>query len=177
MDLKDHSKTIETTKMNSTKFFAILLGGLMAVSLISCDKTRVYDKMQDLDSSVWNDKQVLEFPIEIKNAELPYVISYTIRYDNEYPYYNLYINRELLDSAGVLLNKKMQGMDLFRATTGVPYGDGMGAKKDYQIISEQNVRFPYPGKYTIKLHQYMRIERLPGLSAVGVRIDLQEVQP
>ncbi len=127
--------------------------------------------MQDLDSNAWNENQELAFEVSIPDASVPYKLYYTVRYDNDYPFYNLYINRTLSDSSGKFLNKKLQGMDLFKSSTGIPMGSGMGSKKDYLIISEDKYIFPYAGKYTVKLKHYMRQENLPGISAVGFRID------
>ena len=146
---------------------------LLCVGLFSCDssKVKVYDTMQDMDSKAWNDKKELIFPITIKDTSAAYKIYYTVRYDNNYPFYNLYINRTLEDSAGKPLSRRLQGMDLFKADTGTPLGSGMGSKKDYLILSEDNYKFPYAGKYTVKLKQYMRQENIQGVSAVGLRVD------
>ena len=144
---------------------------LLCVGLLSCDSSKVYDTMQDMDSTAWNDKKELIFPITIKDASVAYRIYYTVRYDTNYPFYNLYINRALEDSAGKPLSKRLQGMDLFKADTGMPLGSGMGSKKDYLILSEDNYKFPYAGKYTVKLKQYMRQESIQGINAVGLRID------
>ncbi len=144
----------------------ILLGGL-----ISCDTSKVYDSMQDLDSNSWNEKQELVFPLTIEDTAITYKLYYTVRYDNDFPFYNLYINRIMEDSSGKFLNKKLQGMDLFKSNTGVPLGAGMGSKKDFLILSEDNYKFPYAGKYTIKLKQYMRQENVQGISAVGFRVE------
>jgi len=127
--------------------------------------------MYDLDSSSWNEKKELIYPVVIKDASIPYKLFYTIRYDKNYPYYNLYLNRILEDSSGKFMNKKLQGMDLFKSNTGVPFGSGMGSEKDYLILSEDNFKFPYPGNYTFKLKQYMRQENIQGISAVGFRIE------
>ncbi|HWZ21200.1 MAG TPA: gliding motility lipoprotein GldH [Cytophagaceae bacterium] len=151
--------------------FFVFSACLFGVGLVSCDSSKVYDTMQDLDSTSWNDKKELVYPITIKDASVPYKIYYTVRYDNNYPFYNLYINRVLEDSTGKFLYKKMQGMDLFKADTGIPLGSGMGSEKDYLILSEDNYKFPYAGKYTVKLKQYMRQENIQGISAVGIRID------
>jgi len=161
---------IKATLWNLAFVFGCLL---ITTVLSSCDSKRVYDTMKDLDSSAWNERKELAFEVNIPDASVPYTLYYSLRYDNTYPYYNLYINRLLEDSTGKMLNKKLQAMDLFKNDTGMPMGKGMGAKKDYLIISETNYKFPYAGKYTFKLKQYMRQENLPGISAVGFRIEKQ----
>ncbi len=144
---------------------------LLAAVLCSCGDSKVYDTMQDLDSNAWNERTELKFNVTIADASLPYTLYYMVRYDNDYPYYNLYINRTMEDSSGKVLHTKLQGMDLFKPSTGVPMGSGMGSKKDYLILSEDNYKFPTAGNYTFKLKQYMRQENVPGISAVGFRVD------
>ncbi len=149
----------------------VVLCFALSGGLLSCTTTTVYDTMQDLDSNAWNDKQELTFPVTIEDASLSYKLYYTVRYDAAYPYYNLYISRAIEDSSGKFLNKKLQGMDLFKSSTGVPLGSGMGSKKDFIILSEGNYKFPYAGKYTIRLKHYMRQENVSGISAVGFKIE------
>lgn len=156
--------------LNKNTFF-VLLAVLITCILTSCDDSKIYDSMADLDSNSWNEKQELQYQVTIPDTSSTYTLYYTIRYDNNYPFYNLYITRILEDSTGKFLHKKLQGMDLFKAETGVPLGSGMGSKKDYLILSEDNYKFPYAGRFTFKLKQYMRQENLPGISAVGFRVD------
>ncbi len=157
--------------MLNKNIFVPLLILLLTGLLFSCDNSKVYDSMTDLDSNAWNENQELAFQVDIPDATVPYTLYYSVRYDNNYPYYNLYVNRILEDSSGKFLNKRLQGMDLFKSSTGIPMGNGMGSKKDYLIISEDNYKFPYAGKYTFKLKQYMRQPNISGISAVGFRID------
>lgn len=148
-----------------------ILSFIFSFALYSCDTAKVYDTVQDLDSNAWNEDAELLFDFSIEDTSARYTLYYSVRYDNSYPYYNLYINRQLEDSSGRFINKKVQGMDLFKANTGVPFGGGMGSKKDYLIIAEENYKFPYKGKYKVKLKQYMRQENLVGISAVGFRVE------
>ncbi len=157
--------------MLTKRFFLTILTGAYICLLVSCSGSKIYDNMQDMDSSVWNENKELLFQVSIPDTSTRYTLYYTIRYDNNYPFYNLYLNRELTDSTGKSLQKELQNMDLFNANTGIPYGDGMGSKKDFLILSKDNYKFPYPGQYTFKLRQYMRQENLPGIYAVGMRID------
>jgi gliding motility-associated lipoprotein GldH len=157
--------------MCSRNLFFVFTYCIIALGLFSCDGSKVFDSMQDLDSNAWNENREMVYKVTIPDASESYKLFYTIRYDNNYPYYNLYINRVMEDSSGKFLNKKLQGMDLFKPVTGVPFGSGMGAKKDYLILSEDNYKFPYAGNYTFKLKQYMRQENVQGISAVGFRIE------
>lgn len=149
----------------------VLFIAIISLGLLSCNTSTVYDSMQDLDSNAWNEKKELVFPVTIADASLSYNLFYTVRYDAAYPYYNLYLNRTMEDSTGKFMNKKLQGMDLFKSSTGVPFGKGMGSKKDFVILSEDNFKFPYAGKYTIRLKHYMRQENVLGISAVGFKVE------
>jgi len=59
-------------------------------------------------------------------------------------------------------------------TTGEPLGDGAGDIFDHQVLGLKNQVFPQNGTYTIKLQQYMRRDPLPGIMAVGVRVEKQD---
>jgi len=163
--------------MRNFHFITFLLGCVLSVLISSCDGSKVYDTMLDLDSNAWNENQALEYKFTIEDTASFYTIYYTFRYDDKYPFYNLYIHRTLEDSSGKFISKKLQGMDLFNSTTGVPFGGGIGTSKDYMVLSEENYKFPYSGNYTVKLSQYMRQESLLGISAVGFRIEKINSQP
>jgi len=152
--------------------FVVSICILQLLALPSCDKKRVYDTVVDLDSSYWNEQDTLQYSFEINDTSKAYQLFYNVRYNNAYPFYNLYVTRIVEDSIGNFISKKLQAMDLFNSTTGIPFGSGIGATKDYLILAEEGYKFPYMGMYTIKLQQYMRQEKLLGLKAVGVRVDV-----
>jgi gliding motility-associated lipoprotein GldH len=67
------------------------------------------------------------------------------------------------------------GEYLFDAKSGEPKGkSGIGDLYDHRFLLLQNYQFPRPGKYKIILEQFMRMETLPGIVAVGVRVDKVE---
>ncbi len=143
----------------------------IAFLLYSCGSNKVYDTMVDLEDNEWPENKELSYTVDITDIASPYTIYYTARYNNDYPYYNLYITRFICDSAGKMLTKKLQNMDLFDSKTGMPYGGGIGSWKDFTILSEQKYKFPYKGKYIIKARQYMRQDTLKGIAAFGYKIE------
>ena len=69
-----------------------------------------------------------------------------------------------------MLSKKLQGMDLFHAASGEPYGAGFGNQFDYKILSDSTQKFTKPGVYTLRIEQSMRIDTLNGISSIGVEV-------
>ena len=50
-------------------------------------------------------------------------------------------------------------------------GDGMGDIWDNRILFKKDFKFPQTGKYRFELEQAMRINPLPGIMDVGMRIE------
>jgi gliding motility-associated lipoprotein GldH len=147
--------------------FLILLFAIFT----SCDSKRIYEASMDIGEDGWRETQVLEYKFEVQEASQPYNIFYTVRYSNNYPNYNLYVKDYIADTSGKVLLEKLQGMDLFKPTTGAPYGSGFGGNLDYTILGLSNFKFPHKGLFTIKVKQYMRQDPLKGILAFGIRLE------
>ena len=139
--------------------------------LLSCtDPAIVTETKIDAPNNYWVQKSHMDFPFEITDTKATYKVFYQMRYDNDYPYYNLWVNRILLDEQGNTISKKLQGMDLFHASSGEPYGAGFGNYFDYKILSDSAQHFPKAGKYTLRIEQNMRTDTLKGIASVGIEI-------
>ena len=140
--------------------------------LFSCDENRVYDTNQDLEGRQWlvTDKPVFEF--SISDPTVNYSIYCNIRNAVSYPYSRLFVNYELMDSAGNGLQKSLVSAFLFDQKTGKPFGEsGLGDLYDQRIPLIENYTFKNPGKYKVRLEQYMRTDTLQGIVAIGVRVE------
>lgn len=152
---------------------AVYITLLFSVSaMISCSNPAIVTEEKiDMPDLYWAQKTYIDFPFEITDSKSSYKLFYQIRYNNDYPYYNLWVNRILLDENGNTISKKQQGMDLFNAGSGEPYGAGFGNLFDYKILSDSTQHFPKNGKYTLRIEQNMRIDTLHGVSSVGIEIE------
>ncbi|MCS6823823.1 MAG: gliding motility lipoprotein GldH [Cytophagaceae bacterium] len=139
--------------------------------LSSCSDNRLYDQCIDIDKTGWPEEKELAYTFSVPDTAESYVLYYTLRYTNDYAYYNLYVKRYMYDSTGKLLSEKLQGMDIFDPKTGAPYGSGMSKTYDYTVLSEPDFKFPHAGKYTIKIKQFMRQSVLTGIKAFGIRLE------
>jgi gliding motility-associated lipoprotein GldH len=155
--------------------FFIVLGCSL---LTSCDGNRIYEYNKDFADRTWKVSDTTIFDFYIRETGKKYNIYYNIRNSVDYPYARLFVNYALTDSLGNTLQKKLVVHDLFDQKTGRPNGtSGLGDLYDHQFPLLQNFEFNYYGKYFLRLEQYMRQDTLPGILAVGVRVEEAESNP
>ena len=159
---------IETKEMKplySIVLFFFFLG------LSGCDGSRVFEEKITFSNLYWHKDNVATFNFEIEDTDAAYNLFYTIRNSSTYPYYNLYVNYDLRDSVGQAVKQDLQEMVLFDSKTGKPKGSGSGDLFDHKIPVLENLRFENKGAYRLKLTQYMRLDSLPDIASIGLRIE------
>ena len=153
---------------NSRALAALLLLPLLA----ACDPNRVFEENTDFKNYSWDVQQKPSFTFSIPDTTARYDVYFNVRNAADYGYYNLYVKHTLKGPTGpgsALLHQ----MTLMDPKTGEPLGDGSGDIFDHEILALPNQHFSSPGPYTITLEQYMRQDQLPGLMAIGVRVEKQ----
>lgn len=140
--------------------------------LLSCKNDAVYEHVQDFAKEGWADTTVARFDFEITNASTHKDLYLNVRYNNDYNFYNLYVQYILVDSTGKELVKKLDQILLYEEKLGQPNGSGIGGTNDLEVkmFYFKNYVFPYNGKYTLRLKQFMRISPLQGIQAVGLKV-------
>lgn len=143
-----------------------------AILLFACDSNRVFEDHNDFDSRIWAERDSVVFNFRIENTDVPYNLYYTVRNSVDYPYARLFVNYTLRDSAGHSLAESLSTSHLFNMKTGEPLGrSGLGDLYDHREVMLENYQFRQPGLYSVTLQQYMRLDSLEGLLAVGVRVE------
>lgn len=154
-----------------TQFLRGLYLLVLIAALTGCDKNRVFEVNQDIADNNWQIQHVPEFSFAIEDNAPAHNIYFNIRNAIFYEFYNLYVRAELIGPDGKLLHVKLHEMYLMDKTTGKPLGDGSGDIFDHQFMAIKNFKFPQPGTYKVRLKQYMRKDPLPGIMAVGIRVE------
>lgn len=143
---------------------------IMALA-VGCSGNRIYDDYVDLNQGIWHVDSLASFEFNVPSDTSNYQLSYNIRYAAGYPFYNLYITYYLEDSVGRTISSELQEIILFDKKTGKPLGDGLGDLFDREVIIFDGLKFPYQGKYSYKIKQFMRTEELPGIMSLGLKIE------
>lgn len=138
----------------------------------SCQSSPFYEKNYDLAEGQWFVDSVRVFDFNIQDHQTPYFFYYNIRNTIDYPYYNLYVTFYLEDSTGEIISEQLQNISLMDEKTGKPFGSGWDVFSHQLMVPLLNpFTFPAPGKYKLRLQQYMRRDPLPGILTVGLRIE------
>lgn len=146
----------------------------LAVLLVACDSSRVYQDYVNLEDAYWHMDSVKNFSFEITDTEKEYNLAATFRNASSYPFYNIYFQYTLADSLDSVIVQQLKGADLFDPKTGEPYGSGLGDMFDHIVPVLENYKFESQGTYSLKLQQLMRMDTLPFVLAVGARVELAQ---
>lgn len=160
-----HQDVIKDLEMKgiSKKIFALLA---LAVGMTSCSDDRLFEEFQSFDQEAWKEQDTVSFVLNIdsKEAGRPLI---GVRFNENYPFSNLYVRYLTKDSTGAILENKLLNVPVFDSKSGSPLGKGFGdtfTKYDTLPFSlEENVR-------QVELLQYMRKEEVPGVEAIGLKI-------
>ena len=152
----------------SKKYFVLLLAILI---LSACDSNRVYEQNIEIPNGIWNSKNKAKFEVDIADTLTPHNFYINVRNAGAYPYSNLFLFLE------TEFPDKVYALDtiecLLADNSGRWLGDGSGDIWDNRILFKKGVRFRKAGKYIFTLEQAMRVENLPMVMDVGVRIEKQ----
>lgn len=143
--------------------------------LVSCDNSRVYEDYKEFNSKAWYIADTASFDFQITDTTRRYNLKFNVRNNLDYPYARLFVNYKLSGPDKNVLSGKMISGFLFDQKTGKPFGNsGLGDIYDNQFPLLDNFKFNKKGTYHMRLHQFMRMDTLPGILAAGVRVEAVE---
>ena len=147
----------------------ILILIMFLSTLVSCDPNRVYDTNKDIPDREWSYDNIVPFEFNIEDTDAKYNIYVNIRHSKSYKFSNIWliIHTQISDS---VLQKRME-LPLSNLG-GKWYGESMGDIVDHQLQIQENATFPKKGTYKISLEQNMRLDPLPDVLSVGLRVEL-----
>jgi gliding motility-associated lipoprotein GldH len=153
-------------------FLVLFIAGIL---LSACDDNRVYEQISDFENRQWVSTEKPQFEFSIENTNQRYNLYGDIRNSISYPYSRFFFTYYLQDSTGSDLDKKLVTEFLFDAKTGKPFGkSGIGDLYDHQFLLLKNYQFQNKGKYRVVFEQFMRMDTLPGILSVGLRVERAE---
>ncbi len=137
--------------------------------LNACEQSRVFDKNIAIGNNGWAYGQPLQFEVSVIDTTESYNMFINIRHTDEYPYNNLWINLTTILPDSSIVSSKVN------VELSMPDGKWTGNCVDgicyNAVLIQKNFRMPQKGKYTFILDQDMRMNPVPGLLDVGIRVE------
>ncbi|MFD1094458.1 gliding motility lipoprotein GldH [Salegentibacter chungangensis] len=157
------------------KLRVLFSGIFLILAVTACDKDRVFDDYKPIQSG-WNKDSVVTFNLGELDSLKTYDLFINIRNNGEYEYSNLFLITEIQFPQGKVISDTLEYE--MAAPDGTWLGTGFGDVKENKLWYREDVSFPEPGEYRVKIKQAMRkndniegIENLKGITDVGFRIE------
>lgn len=149
---------------------ALLLTGLFASS---CLQSNVFEKNVALPGNRWKSDLKPAFSFHISDTSAHYLLYVTLRHTDAYHFSNIWLQVSTRMPGDTQTKPERVEIPLAQAD-GKWMGRGMNEIWQHQM-SLSGVqgyhRFPRKGIYTIQLEQIMRVDPLPEIMSVGIRIE------
>lgn len=141
---------------------------VLALSLTSCGETYFYEKTYELPDNQWAYADTLNFEVDITDTIKTYNLILDIEHSVDYPYQNNYVYIHTHLPAGEHLGKQLS-IDLAEKS-GKWYGECNSETCLVSTIIQPNAYFNQIGKHRFSIEQYMRMDSLPDIHAVSLKI-------
>ena len=156
------------TITGSTTIFLLLC----VLFFTSCDSARIFEQNQEIPESGWAQTNVIKFDVEIKDPATAAHFYVNVRNADGYPYSNVFLFIKTVFPNGKFSSDTLECV--LADENGKWLGTGVGDLYDNQIPFKRNVRFPQAGTYRFEIEQGMRMENVPLILDVGLRIEKAE---
>ncbi len=154
----------------------VLRGGNAAVLVLfallaaACNPGVVYEQNSRIPDAVWNRHNIPVFEVGIDDTLRPHDLLINVRNTGEYPNSNLFLFISVSSPGGSFTRDTLEL--ILAEPSGKWKGRGFGSIWQNRFFYRRNVRFPERGIYTFEIEQAMRKEYLPGITDIGLKVEL-----
>lgn len=118
---------------------------------------------------MWNRKNKISFFVNVIDTVTPHNFYINVRNASDYPFSNLFLFMETRYPQSTYSKDTLECV--LADVSGKWLGDGSGDIWDNQILFKRNFKFKRKGLHVFTLEQAMRLENLPQILDVGIRIE------
>jgi gliding motility-associated lipoprotein GldH len=136
---------------------------------IACNPDIVYENNVRMPGDKWSRYHIPVFEVEIADTLNPHDLFINLRNTGEYPRSNLFLFISAKSPQGAFTRDTLELV--LAEPSGKWKGKGFGSIWQNRFFYRQNVRFPETGIYIIEIEQAMRLEELPGILDMGLRVE------
>lgn len=155
-------------------FTRFILSGILSVFLLtSCMESPYFQKDVSIPGYQWTYNYQPTFKVDITDTSALYNLYFIIRHTETYPFSNIWMWIYTKEPGDTSFQKSRIEIPLAEKS-GKWLGRGMGEIWEQRMPITRNdapMVFSKPGTYEIKFEQNMRIDPLPEVLQVGLRVE------
>ena len=145
--------------------------------LTGCTDAVVYQSDVQVPEGSWDRTFIPKFEFEITDTVQEHDVYIDVRHTGQYAFSDLFLFVDLEGPGGRTMRDTVDC--LLADPTGRWYGKGLGFifadRFEAKVLYKLRNRFPASGRYSIKLEQAMRTEKLEGIQDIGVSIERTKI--
>ena len=142
---------------------------LLIFTFFGCGPNYIFDEAREITDGEWAYEDTLNFELEIQDTLEIYNLYLDLEHATDYSKQNIYILIYTQFPSGERIKERV-AID-FADKTGQWYGDCNAEKCSLRVNVQQGAFFNLPGKYIFTIEQFMRVDPLPGIQKVALRIE------
>lgn len=143
---------------------------LAAMTLGSCDTKTLYEETLEIQESGWTYSDTLAYHFSVNDTLQIYDLYLTLWHRREYPFQNVYVNVHTVFPEGQRLVERLS-LEMMDADRSLWLGECGNEKCRLDMVLQEGAFFQQPGDYTILLEQHTRIDTLPGIERIALKIE------
>ena len=145
-----------------------LLLAFFALFLFACGNDFIFEKTIKIPEASWSYENELPFEFEVTDTTKTYQILLEVKHAGDFGFQNCYVQITTKFPSG---EEKKQPVSLeLAAQSGIWTGQCSGNNCTIEIPLQGKAKFRQPGKHSITVEQFMRVNPLPGIKAISLKI-------
>ncbi len=138
--------------------------------MTACNGLGVTEQLVSFENQAWPATQKPSFQVELLDSNANYLIYFVIRHTESYPYKNIWIS--YIHQFPGEKNESIENKNLTLANDATGwYGAAMDDIVEQRILLTPNPVKIKPGTCSFQLEHLMRLEPLPQVLQVGIRLE------
>ena len=152
------------------KAFIILSYFFFVISIISCARIDLYEKVLPIPKHEWKSNFKPQFAFDITDTMANYQLFLILRHNDRYNYNNIWVNVFIKGPDNKV--QKFQVEKLLATNASGWLASGMDDIYEHRLqLTETPVQLKKPGRYIFSFEQIMREDPLQNIMDVGFRIE------
>lgn len=153
--------------MTKSNTFLITLFTLLF--FFGCKEDFYFEESKELPSSQWTYQDTLNFTFQVVDTSTIYNLYLDIDHATEYPFQNVYLKVATRFPSGKRIKEQLPIN--FAEKTGRWYGKCDSEWCKLRVNLQQGAFFNELGDHTITLEQFMRVDPLPGIKGLSIKLE------